>query len=59
MRAIEWETKGVSRTPSPSTAATAEWPFRQTDNRPYRESGGPAPGKTAPDSNEEHREMKP
>jgi hypothetical protein len=59
MRMIEWETKGVSRTPNPSTATTREWPSPGVDNRPYREAGGPMPGKTPPDGSEDRRETKP
>ena len=59
MRMIEWETKGVSRTPNPSTAATLQWPFHLADNLPYREDGVPAPGKPPLGDGEERREAKP
>jgi hypothetical protein len=39
MRAFEWETKGVSRTLDPSTAAMRAWPFSKPDNRLDREAG--------------------
>jgi len=59
MRAIEWETKGVSRMQNPSPAATLQWPFQQADNHPHSEAGGRMPGKTAADGSEERRETKP
>jgi hypothetical protein len=59
MRTIEWEAKGVSRTPNPSTVATLQWPFHTEDNHPYREDGVPAPGKAPLDGSEERREAKP
>jgi hypothetical protein len=47
MRAFEWETKGVSRTLDPSTAAMRAWPFSKPDNRLDREAGTPEAEKTA------------
>lgn len=56
MRAFEWETKGVSRTLNPSTAAMRTWPFPRPDKRSDRESGAPKAEKTASNVTENPQE---
>jgi hypothetical protein len=56
MRAFEWETKGVSRTLNPSTAAMRAWPFSRPDKRSDRESGAPKAEKTASNATEKPQE---